>query len=416
LEYLETNGAYPEKDLLKAKLDVVFKTNMLDFAIEIHQKLNDTQDVPQEFEDKKAAVLVEYERRDAEAAPLTTFLTTNAAAVAEAITNKQFNFSFVESKGITEAQVKSLYHYAKFQYETGNYTEASQNLARFRDLSNDVDLATAALWGILASQILGDQWDEAAATLNQLKELIDSKSFVQPLIQLQQRTWLIHWSLFVFFSHPQGRVAAIEWFTNERYLNVIQTTCPHILRYLTIAVITNKKRRSALKDLAKIIEQEIYEYTDPVTKFVEALYVNFDFDAAEAALKLAEKELEKDYFAHKFREEFVENARLHIFETYCKIHSCIDLKMLSEKLGMPQDKAEIWIVNLIRNARLDAKIDSKANQVLLGNQIPSPYQQLIDRTKGLALRSQVQSNNFEKARSAAKNKKAATAVGTQLAE
>jgi len=86
--------------------------------------------------------------------------------------------------------------------------------------------------------------------------------------------------------------------------------------------------------------------------------------------------------------------------------------MLSEKLGMPQDKAEIWVVNLIRNARLDAKIDSQANQVLLGNQIQSPYQQLIDKTKGLALRSQVQSNTLEKARSA-KNKKAA---GAALAE
>ena len=33
--------------------------------------------------------------------------------------------------------------------------------------------------------------------------------------------------------------------------------------------------------------------------------------------------------------------------------------MLAEKLNMEADKAEEWIVNLIRNARLDAKIDSK---------------------------------------------------------
>lgn len=34
--------------------------------------------------------------------------------------------------------------------------------------------------------------------------------------------------------------------------------------------------------------------------------------------------------------------------------------MLAEKLGMTADKAEEWIVNLIREARLDAKIDSAA--------------------------------------------------------
>lgn len=33
--------------------------------------------------------------------------------------------------------------------------------------------------------------------------------------------------------------------------------------------------------------------------------------------------------------------------------------MLGEKLNMTPDEAEVWIVNLIRNARLDAKIDSK---------------------------------------------------------
>lgn len=33
--------------------------------------------------------------------------------------------------------------------------------------------------------------------------------------------------------------------------------------------------------------------------------------------------------------------------------------MLAEKLNMSPEEAEKWIVNLIRNARLDAKIDSK---------------------------------------------------------
>ena len=34
-------------------------------------------------------------------------------------------------------------------------------------------------------------------------------------------------------------------------------------------------------------------------------------------------------------------------------------RMLAEKLNMAEDEAERWIVNLIRNAQLDAKIDSK---------------------------------------------------------
>ena len=72
--------------------------------------------------------------------------------------------------------------------------------------------------------------------------------------------------------------------------------------------------------------------------------------------------------------------------------------MLSEKLSLSGEEGERWIVNLIRNARLDAKIDSAQDQVILGGQVPSAYQQLIDKTKGLSLRSIVLSNNIERSR------------------
>jgi len=80
--------------------------------------------------------------------------------------------------------------------------------------------------------------------------------FGSDLQSLQQRTWLIHWSLFIFFNHPKGRDLIIEWcLYDTKYLNAIQTTCPHILRYLATAVITNKWRKAALKDLVKLIQQ-----------------------------------------------------------------------------------------------------------------------------------------------------------------
>ena len=41
---------------------------------------------------------------------------------------------------------------------------------------------------------------------------VPSQSVSSPLQSLQQRTWLIHWSLFVFFNHPKGRDNIIELF------------------------------------------------------------------------------------------------------------------------------------------------------------------------------------------------------------
>lgn len=214
--------------------------------------------------------------------------------------------------------------------------------------------------------------------------------------QLQQRTWLIHWSLFVFFNHDKGRDGIIDMFLQAAYLNTIQTTCPHILRYLTTAVITNKRRRNVLKDLVRVIEQEAYRYQDPITEFLECLYIHFDFDAAQTKLRECEKVLSVDFFLVSCRDEFIENARLFIFETYCRIHQCISIAMLGEKLNMTAEEAEIWIVNLIRNARLDAKIDSKEGTVMMGTTLPSVYHHVIEATKGQAFRSNVLLENMDK--------------------
>lgn len=44
---------------------------------------------------------------------------------------------------------------------------------------------------------------------------------------------------------------------------------------------------------------------------------------------------------------------------FCHLISWLSFSMLADKLNMTPEEAERWIVNLIRNARLDAKLDSK---------------------------------------------------------
>ena len=63
---------------------------------------------------------------------------------------------------------------------------------------------------------------------------------------------------------------------------------------------------------------------------------------------------------------------------------------------MTAEDAERWIVNLIRNARLDAKIDSQQGHVVMATQTVSPYQQLIEKTKMLSVRSQKLAADIEK--------------------
>lgn len=66
---------------------------------------------------------------------------------------------------------------------------------------------------------------------------------------------------------------------------------------------------------------------------------------------------------------------------------------------MSQVEAERWIVDLIRNYRIDgAKIDSKLGQVVMGVKAVSIHEQVMENTKRLTLRAQQIALQLEKAR------------------
>jgi translation initiation factor 3 subunit E len=176
-------------------------------------------------------------------------------------------------------------------------------------------------------------WDSAIEEINKLKETIDTRLFNNPLAQLTQRTWLIHWSLFPLFNHEPARESLTEMFFSPSYINTIQTNCPWILRYLAAAVITNRNKgrnsnqyQKQLKDLIRIVRQEGYEYSDPVTDFIKALYIDFDFEEAQKKLSETEEILKNDFFLLGAADQFVDAARHLISESYCKIHQRIDIK------------------------------------------------------------------------------------------
>jgi translation initiation factor 3 subunit E len=47
-----------------------------------------------------------------------------------------------------------------------------------------------------------------------------------------------------------------------------------------------------MKELVKIIQQESYNYSDPITELVRCLYVNFDFDGAQVKLRECDQVIE----------------------------------------------------------------------------------------------------------------------------
>lgn len=333
LEFLSGQEEEGSMEITKSKFELLKHTNMTDYVANLWQELNDSDDTPEEFIKKREEVLQRLEIFAEETSHIDDLL-NDESVVSNLRSDKVANLKFLEQQhGVTIEMVDMLYDYGRFQYSCGSYQNAAHLLDQFRILSTDNDKVTSATWGKLASDILTTNWEVVMEEVNKVKDSIDTKLFNNPLAQLQHRTWLIHWTLFPFFNHEPARDTICELFFSPAFINTIQTACPWILRYLAAAVITNRSRsrntgqyQKQLKDLVRIVRQEGYEYSDPITDFVKALYIDFDFEEAQKKLGEAEEVLRGDFFLVSAAEAFVEAARHLISESYCKIHQRIDIK------------------------------------------------------------------------------------------
>lgn len=316
---------YDRNVLLKYILDILSKTNMIDYTLDIRKRLNLEDQLPDELSTKRITVLAKLKELQNEVNPLMKCMdelknrdTMKDSKQLMNVLQQEFNFD--------ADIIDSVYKLAKYLYECGNYLDSISYLYICLMAMQPTDKNYLnVLWGKLAAEILTLNWGTALDDLNRLRDYIDNHNFTNIQV-LQQRTWLIHWSVLVFFNHAKGRDLIIEMFLYKPlYLNAIQTMCPHILRYLATAVIINRSRRNALKDLIKVIQQESYTYKDPITEFLEHLYVNFDFEGARMKLHECQTVILNDFFIIGCLNEFVENARLMIFETFCRIHQCITI-------------------------------------------------------------------------------------------
>ena len=70
--------------------------------------------------------------------------------------------------------IQSLFRFAKFSFEAGDYALAADCLHFYRMLDNTGN-TFATLWGKLAADILSDNWDAATDGIRYLLTAIDNK-------------------------------------------------------------------------------------------------------------------------------------------------------------------------------------------------------------------------------------------------
>jgi translation initiation factor 3 subunit E len=402
LNFMQDKQLYPKEEIIKSKIELLSNTNMVAYLGDCYKELK--VPLPGDIEQKKKNLLDTHKSIEAKLSKFTNAwkkITDNEESLKH-LSSGQLTAEYLEKNyNVHQEDIDSIYTNAKFTYECGNYASAISQLQQFRMFNTNPSKNLSALWGILASEILMSRWTEAEADIALIRDLIEDKFTNDPTKQLQNRLWLMHWSLFVYFHLPTGPASLLDFVLgNEKYLRAIEFKAPHILRYLIVAAVLSKHK---LSDLVKFIKQDSINYSDPVTDFIRLLCIKYDFDGAEGALKNCQEVLENDFFIQQSGDEtrdltkdFLTNARYAICEAFCKIHSTIDIAMMAKKLGLSMEESEWWIVNLIRNSKLDAKIDSANNRVIVSSQVPSVYHQLLEKTKTLSLRSSLLASNIER--------------------
>lgn len=224
-----------------------------------------------------------------------------------------------------------------------------------------------------------------------------------------QRSWLIHWSLFLMFHfffylievknvYPKGSAFSIlqDWFVDERNLCVLNLSCPHIIRYYCVYAIFNRNRKDHFDLIINALRYVRIKYSDPFTSFLVSMYIDYDFTIAQKCIAQVKAVCERDMFLHELGNNIEEQCRVIIFETYCRIHKSINIDMIAKKVNLSREMAEKWIVNLIRNAKLDAKIDSEKNCVEITTAPPNLYQQVIDKAQNMVMRTNFLVQNLSK--------------------
>jgi len=449
---------YESSDVATARLSLLHPTNMVDYAMDIYKELHDVDDPPTEMEEMKAKIFEELERLRSGCKTFDALCCDENKIRTKLTKGGQWNVEYLTSnKKEYNVDMKTIETYrqlGKFNYDCGDYSSANKMLECYHSLfanfpqqqskqeQDDMDVdnegkkeTTAVpegnpnmyylkditldllqvLWGRLSCEILLENWDESAVALTAVKtamETLVKKNALTPLEALEQRTWLLHWSLFVFWnittSNKNGLQQLIDLFFSERYLQAITTNTPHLLRYLTAAVLLSKRLSSdnnkrLIKDLIRVMSH--CDYTDPIVDFVDCLCIKFNFELAQEKLTQCEEVLQQDFFLCKQTALFMEEARIFIFENYCRIHNKIDLDVLSEKLAMETNAAERWIVDLIRSVSLDAKIDSEERCVVMGCGEKNVCEMVMEKMKDLNVRSGVLVGNMGSVISEVKKRK-----------
>lgn len=312
----------------------------------------------------------------------------------------KFNLPTLKAEcGVTDSNLNALFQYAKFLYDCGEDELSSTCLNVFQELkypeynkevavAENPDLYEQMLWGQFAIVVMDEvvDWSVADDKRKELSTLISQaadKKKISDLQELQKFTWLFHWSLFLLAHNVPNRDEIINWYCQEKNLNMICIACPWLARYIIVASMLQKDRSHSVNSIVKnLLTPDVRAMGDPFVDFLGYLLVDFDFPKAQSVMVDCLSAITVDNFLSTMTSpsEFIGVARVTVFDVFASVHSKIDLRQLADQLGLPLEEAERWVTNHF-TSRLKAKVDSQSATVEIVYSTRSSHDNIADIVK-----------------------------------
>ncbi|KAI9190232.1 eukaryotic translation initiation factor 3 subunit E [Blastocladiella emersonii ATCC 22665] len=333
LRHVAASGAYPAADVLAKALAVASSTSRADLAEEIAEEIKAAGAEPASIADVVARAEETRLKIDNVDDELSAILDVIESDAENLRADRATNSAYIQDKcSISADAIEKLYHHGKLQYDAGMYTEAAKTLDQFRRITTNSELILASQWGKLAAVILAAEGPSPVDTLFRVRDAVEGAPLASASHTLQQRTWLLHWALFVVFRAENGLDRAMELFTDSAYMNAIESAAPWLLRYVVAASTLSAYKNT--RDIARFATQERYRVQDPLCNIYEHLFNNIDFESVAASLKDVEELVKVDYFLAPHADALLAGLRKQFLQVIANVYTQLHTEKLVALLGV----------------------------------------------------------------------------------
>ena len=204
--------------------------------------------------------------------------------------------------------------------------------------------------------------------------------------QLNARAWILHWSLFMFFSNIEKTKSFIDLTQESSYEITMEVLCRHLLRYLLAALLLNHKK-DTLRVVSEFVKKTGHKYADNFTEFIQILTQTFAFDQLPGVLEKLKQDCDKDYFLHPYADTVINEAKILIVNVYAKVYSAINVEYMSKVSCLSPENAIGSAQTAIKENGMYCTISEDKKLIVVTPQETNLNKRIADKGKELEERT-----------------------------